>query len=155
MFLTKFREQNPFFVISKMAKNQFLNWEKVYKCQKCNFTKKKLNQVFNFTSFFFFFAWTFINFLARYTMNSTHFISGSRPVASLKSNNGQAIFGKKHMVIQYRIQILVREKQTLIGLFQYLIISYFSYKSLLIHSARVYFFPNRQSELFIFPPSYS
>ena len=26
--------------IKKMAKNQFLNWEKVLNCHKCNFTKK-------------------------------------------------------------------------------------------------------------------
>ena len=28
----------PFFAISKKAKNQFFNWEKVLNCQKCNFT---------------------------------------------------------------------------------------------------------------------
>ena len=33
--------QNPFFAISKMAKNQFLRWENVSNYQKCNFTKKK------------------------------------------------------------------------------------------------------------------
>ena len=32
-------DQIPFFAISKLAKNQFLNWGN---CQKCNFTKKKL-----------------------------------------------------------------------------------------------------------------
>ena len=52
--------QIPFFAISKMAKNQFLKWEKVYNCQKCNFTKK-LFDLFDFTSFL---AWTFLNFLA-------------------------------------------------------------------------------------------
>ena len=35
-----FFDQIPFFAISKMAKNQFLTLEKVYNCQKCNFTKK-------------------------------------------------------------------------------------------------------------------
>ena len=30
--------QIPLFAISKMAKNQFLKWEKVENCQKCNFT---------------------------------------------------------------------------------------------------------------------
>ena len=29
--------------ISKMAKNQFFNWEKVKNCQKCNFTEKKIS----------------------------------------------------------------------------------------------------------------
>ena len=32
-------DQIPFFAISKMAKNQFLNWEKV---QKCQFHEKKI-----------------------------------------------------------------------------------------------------------------
>ena len=37
-----FTGQIPFFfAISKLAKNQFLNWEKVKNCQKCYFTKKK------------------------------------------------------------------------------------------------------------------
>ena len=36
-----------------MAKNQFLNWEKVKNCQKCNFTKKKdLFDIFKFSGFF-------------------------------------------------------------------------------------------------------
>ena len=35
-----FFDQIPFFATSKMAKNQFLNWEKVKNCQKCNFMKK-------------------------------------------------------------------------------------------------------------------
>ena len=47
-----FRDQIPFFAISKMAKNRFLNWKN---CQKCNFTKKKID-LFDFTSFL---AWTF------------------------------------------------------------------------------------------------
>ena len=42
-----------------MAQNQLLNWKN---CQKCNSTKKKID-LFDFTSFFF--AWTFLNFLAR------------------------------------------------------------------------------------------
>ena len=33
-----FFDQNPFFAILKMAKNQFLNWEN---CQKCNFMRNK------------------------------------------------------------------------------------------------------------------
>ena len=44
-------DQNPFFAISKMVKNQFLNWENR---QKCNF-KKEYFDIFDFTSFF---AWT-------------------------------------------------------------------------------------------------
>ena len=48
-------DQIPFFAISKMAKIQFLNWEN---CQKCNFTKKKID-LFDFTSFC---AWTFYIF---------------------------------------------------------------------------------------------
>ena len=39
--LVKSNKSIPFFAISKMAKNQFLNWEKVSNCQKCNFTGKK------------------------------------------------------------------------------------------------------------------
>ena len=35
-----FFDQIPFFAISKMAKNQFLNWEKVSNYQKFNFTYK-------------------------------------------------------------------------------------------------------------------
>ena len=35
----KIFDQIPVFAISKMAKNQFLNWEKVRTCQKCNFMK--------------------------------------------------------------------------------------------------------------------
>ena len=34
-----FFEQNPFFAVSKMAKNQFLNWEKLPKMQ---FHEKKI-----------------------------------------------------------------------------------------------------------------
>ena len=33
-----------------MAKNQFLNWEKLKNCQKCNFTKKNFD-LFDFTNF--------------------------------------------------------------------------------------------------------
>ena len=43
-----FLDQIPFFAISKMAKNQFLNWGKLPKMQ-----------------FHEFFAWAFLNFLAR------------------------------------------------------------------------------------------
>ena len=50
--LVKSLGQIPFFAISKMAKNQFLNWEKVLNCQKCNFTKTKID-LFGFASFFF------------------------------------------------------------------------------------------------------
>ena len=43
---------NPFFAISKMAKNHFLNWENMFlNCQKCKFTKKFFD-LFDFTSFF-------------------------------------------------------------------------------------------------------
>ena len=49
-----------------MAKNQFLNWKNVQNCQKCNFTKK-IFDLFDFTSFF---AWTFLNFLARCVLPS-------------------------------------------------------------------------------------
>ena len=38
-----FFDQFAFFAISKMAKYQFLNWEKVKNCQKCNFTKKNFD----------------------------------------------------------------------------------------------------------------
>ena len=31
-------DQIPFFAMSKMAKNQFLNWKKFWNCQNCNFT---------------------------------------------------------------------------------------------------------------------
>ena len=49
MNLTKFVfGQIPFFAISKMAKNLFLNWEN---CQKCNFTKN-IFDLFDFKSFF-------------------------------------------------------------------------------------------------------
>ena len=44
-----------------MAKNQFLNWEKLLKMQ---FNEKKID----FTSFF---AWTFINFLAHCGVEGT------------------------------------------------------------------------------------
>ena len=36
----------------KMTKNQFLYWKKVYNYLKCNFTKKKNLDLFDFTSFF-------------------------------------------------------------------------------------------------------
>ena len=42
-----------FFAISKLAKNQFLNWEKFRTAKKCNFTK---NDLFDFKNFF---SWTF------------------------------------------------------------------------------------------------
>ena len=58
--MNNFFDQIPFFAISKMAKNQFLNWGKLPKMQ---FHEKK-NDLFDFTSFF---AWTFLNFLARCT----------------------------------------------------------------------------------------
>ena len=57
MFWPKFNicnsknSQKSSFAISKMAKNQFLNWEKVWNCQKCNFTKK--NWFIWFHEFFF------------------------------------------------------------------------------------------------------
>ena len=35
------------FAILKIAKNQFLNWEKVLNCQKCNFTKKIFLNIFH------------------------------------------------------------------------------------------------------------
>jgi len=37
-----FGGQIPFFAISKMAKNQFLNWEKVLKLPKMRFHVKKI-----------------------------------------------------------------------------------------------------------------
>jgi hypothetical protein len=43
-------DQIPFFAISKMAKYQFLNWEKFLKLPKIQFHE--------------FFAWTSLNFLA-------------------------------------------------------------------------------------------
>ena len=52
-----FFHQIPFFAISKMAKNQFLNWEK---CQKCNFTEflfiYLISRVFSLDFFFNFLA---------------------------------------------------------------------------------------------------
>ena len=53
-----FLDQIPFFAISKMAKNQFFNWEKAQNCQKCNFTKKNFD-LFDLFDFMSFFAWTF------------------------------------------------------------------------------------------------
>ena len=46
-----FPDRIPFFDISKMAKNQFLNWEKFLNCQKSNFTKKTFLIFFYFRSF--------------------------------------------------------------------------------------------------------
>ena len=53
-FMKLFFDQNPFCAISKMAKNQFLNWKNVK-------ISRKKNDLFNFTSFF---PWTFLTFLA-------------------------------------------------------------------------------------------
>ena len=44
-------QQIPFFAISKMAKNQFLNWGKSLKLPKMQFHEKKID-LFDFTSFF-------------------------------------------------------------------------------------------------------
>ena len=52
-----FFDQIQFFAISKMAKNQFLNWEN---CQKCNFTEFFFNYLISRV----FLAWTFLNLLA-------------------------------------------------------------------------------------------
>ena len=54
--------QIPYFAISKMAKNQFLNWGKSLKLPKVQFHEKKIFGLFDFMSFF---AWTLLNFLAR------------------------------------------------------------------------------------------
>ncbi len=50
-FTNIFFDQIPFFAISKMTKNQFLNWEKVQ-----NYHGKNFFDLFDFMSFF---AWTF------------------------------------------------------------------------------------------------
>ena len=48
-FTKKFLDQIPYFTISKMAKNQFLNWGKRFKsAKKYNFTKK--NYLFDLIS---------------------------------------------------------------------------------------------------------
>ena len=57
----KISDQIPFFAISKMAKNQFLNWGKSLKLPEMQFHEKKFD-LFDFTSFF---ALAFLNFLAR------------------------------------------------------------------------------------------
>ena len=49
-FTKKCFDQIQFFAISKMAKIQFLNWEKVENYQKYNFTKLFI-YLFDFTSF--------------------------------------------------------------------------------------------------------
>ena len=53
-----------FFAVSKMAKNQFLNWGKSLKLPEMQF-HEKIFDLFDFTSYF---AWTFFNFLTRCAM---------------------------------------------------------------------------------------
>ena len=40
--MKKLFDQNPFYAISKMAKNQYLKWEKVFKLPKMQFHEKIL-----------------------------------------------------------------------------------------------------------------
>ena len=60
--------QIPFFAISKLAKKQFLNWEKGKNCQKCNFTKK----FFWFISFHEFFCLDFFKFSGQLCLWGKH-----------------------------------------------------------------------------------
>ena len=59
-------DQNPFFAISKMAKNQIL---KSLKLTKMQFYEKKIN-LFDLTSFF---AWIFLNFFPVQNLIFGHF----------------------------------------------------------------------------------
>ena len=56
----KFFDQIPFFAISKKGKNQFLNQEKVWNCQKCNFTKKKIFRLSTILIFVSHLQWIFL-----------------------------------------------------------------------------------------------
>ena len=47
--MNKYLDQIPIFAISKIAKNQFLKWEKVENCQKCNFTSFFASTFFKFS----------------------------------------------------------------------------------------------------------
>ena len=63
-----FFDQIPFFAISNMAKNQFLNWGKSLKRPKMQFHEEEKDDLFDFTSFFF--VWTFLNFMAHYELRN-------------------------------------------------------------------------------------
>ena len=66
-----FFDQIPFFAISKMAKNQILKWEKVFKIAKNAISQKKFD-LFDFTNFF---PWTFLNFLVRAVVSGTQSVT--------------------------------------------------------------------------------
>ena len=61
-----FFDHIPFFAISKMAKKNFLKWEKVFKTAKNVISRKTFFDLFDFTSFF---AWTFFKFAAPLCVN--------------------------------------------------------------------------------------
>ena len=78
--MKNFFDQIPFFVISKMAKNQFMNWEKLPKMQ---FRENIFFDLFDLTSFF---AWTFLNFQKlHFFQNLEHGVNTKRMISKQNS----------------------------------------------------------------------
>ena len=81
--MKKIFDQIPFFAISKMAKWPNIHFWTVKKFKTAKNAishKKNLMDIFDFTTFF---AWTFLNFLARCVLGTIlHFLTSNNPVCS-------------------------------------------------------------------------